>query len=73
MQRAVRDIRQRSVLIAHEALEGAAVQPQQPETGDPGTRFRRRKASRRSRISSMRANARSGPPGANVTLPASAS
>ena len=66
MQRPVRDIGQRGVLVAHEAVEGAAAQAQQSEAADSGARFHAIPP----RVISIAAMARSGPPGANATLPA---
>ena len=41
MERAVGDVGERGVLVAHKALEGAAVQTEQAEAADAGTRFGR--------------------------------
>ena len=57
-------VRQRRVLVAHEALERAAAKPQQPEAAEPDTA-----STTPARSSSSRAVARSGPAGANATRP----
>ncbi len=66
MQRPVADIGQRGVLVAHEAVEGAAAQAQQLEAADADSALHHAAL----RYISTSAVARSGPAGANATLPA---
>jgi hypothetical protein len=58
VKRAIRNIGQRGVLIAHETVKRAASQPKKLETSTIPLR-----------LISMRAAARSGPVGENVALP----